>query len=69
MKIPLALQFFALGVRLLTDAQATDGEAVLDVDVGVGLQPHNAADMRAFLNLSAFLTEVLPLLGPDLFRG
>ena len=53
----------------MADAQATDGEAALDVDVGVGLQPHNVADMRAFLNLSAFLTEVLPLLGPSLFKG
>ena len=33
----------------------------------MGLRPHNMADMRAFLNLSAFLTELLPLLGPQLF--
>lgn len=47
---------------------AQDAEAALDVDVLAGLRPHNLADMRAFLNLSGFLTELLPLLGPELFK-
>ena len=55
--------------KLRPDAQAADGDAALDVDVGAGLQPHNVADMRAFLNLSGFLTELLPLLGPQLSKG
>ncbi len=44
-----------------------DGDAAADGEVLVGLRPHNTADMRAFLSLSAFLSELLPLLGPQLF--
>ena len=40
-----------------------DGDAAADGEVLVGLRPHNTADMRAFLSLSAFLSELLPLLG------
>ena len=38
-----------------------------DVAALAGLQPHSMPDMRAFLSLSCFLTDLLPLLGPDLF--
>ena len=45
-----------------------DGDAAADdLEVPAGLRPNNMADMRAFLNLSAFLTELLPLLGPEAF--
>ena len=52
------------GCQLLW-VQEADSSA--DVAALAGLQPHNMPDMRAFLSLSSFLTEVLPLLGPDLF--
>lgn len=46
---------------------AQDSDAAADMDMPVGLRPHSMADMRAFLNLSGFLTELVPLLGPQLF--
>jgi len=46
---------------------AQDSDATADVDMPVGLRPHSMADMRAFLVLSGFLTELVPLLGPQLF--
>ena len=52
---------------LLSVRPVQDGDAAADGEVLVGLRPHSVADMRAFLNLSAFLTELLPLLGPQLF--
>lgn len=44
-----------------------EADSSADVAALAGLQPHNMPDMRAFLSLSSFLTELLPLLGPDLF--
>lgn len=41
----------------------------MQADIGAGLRPQNMADMRAFLNLSGFLTDFLPLCGGQPFRG
>lgn len=43
--------------------------AVIQADIGIGLRPQNMADMRAFLNLSGFMTDFLPLCGGQPFRG
>ena len=41
----------------------------MQADIGAGLRPQNLADMRAFLNLSGFLTDFLPLCGGQPFGG
>lgn len=41
----------------------------MQADIGEGLRPQNMPDMRAFLNLSGFLTDFLPLCGSKPFLG
>ena len=56
------------GVYGFLTVQEEEGTAV-QADIGAGLRPQNLADMRAFLNLSGFLTDFLPLCGGQPFRG
>ena len=47
----------------------THTTAAAEADIGAGLQPANMADMRAFLGLSGFLVDFLPLPGPRPLAG
>lgn len=55
--------------RLIVCGLQAGGAAEADsgADFDRDLQPHNAADMRAFLNLSSFLVDLLPQCGADHF--
>ncbi|KAK9829312.1 hypothetical protein WJX72_005143 [[Myrmecia] bisecta] len=48
---------------------ASDGAAAASAEIGSGLVARNLADMRTFINLTAFASELLPALGSAPFRG